>query len=107
MAEKRGETEKLVNNYNTAGVLEVYIPKLKDWYRVTAKDFRSFDGSRRITDPTVTEKGNPWVELKTYEYTGPVYVWGTNKVVTNITNSGSIVTSMYWDKQIKVSSNRG
>jgi hypothetical protein len=106
MAEKRGETEKLINDYNTAGVLEVYMPKLDGWYRTTAKDFRSFDGKRRITDPTRTEKGNPWVELKTYDYNGPVYVWGTNKVVSNKSNNGSIVTSMYWDKQIKISGNR-
>ncbi len=35
MAEKRGETEKMVYDFNTAGVLEVYMPRLKDWYRVT------------------------------------------------------------------------
>jgi hypothetical protein len=64
MAEKRGETEKLINDFNTAGVLEVYMPNLEGWYRTTAKDFRSFDGKRRITEPIKVEKGNPMGRVK-------------------------------------------
>ena len=37
MAEKRGHLEKLINPFNTAGVLEVFMPKLDGWYRVTAR----------------------------------------------------------------------
>jgi len=78
MSEKKGETEKLVYNFNTAGVLEVFKPTLNNWYRVTAREFRSFDGKRRITEPTKVEKGNPWVEMRTYDYFGPIFLWGTN-----------------------------
>ena len=57
MAEKRGETVKLIDNYNTAGVLEV---KMGDtWYRTTSRDFRSFDGPRRITEPTAVNEVEP------------------------------------------------
>lgn len=107
MAEKRGETEKLVFDFNTAGVLDVFIPKLNDWYRTTAKDFRSFDGKRRITLPTTIEKGNPWVEMKTEEYNGPVYLWGTNTQVLDTTGEGKLVTSPYWEKSHKISGSRG
>ena len=55
MSEKRGETVKLINDFNTAGSLEVFNTKLNGWFRVTAKDFRSFDGKRRITQPTEVE----------------------------------------------------
>jgi hypothetical protein len=52
-------------------------------------------------------KGNPWVEMNTYDYLGPVYLWGTNKQVLNETKKGKIITSPYWDKQIKTSGSRG
>jgi len=107
MAEKRGETEKLINDFNTAGVLEVYMPNLEGWYRVTAKDFRSFDGKRRITEPIKVEKGNPWVDLRTYDYNGPVFLWGTNNQILDETKEGKIMTSPYWDKQNKISGSRG
>lgn len=107
MAEKTGETERLIFDFNTAGVLEVYMPGLEGWYRTTAKDFRSFDGKRRITEPSKIEKGNPWVEMNTYDYIGPVFLWGTNNQVLDETKEGKIITSPYWDKQIKTSGSRG
>ena len=61
MSEKRGlQDQSLKNDYNTAGVLEVWVPKLNGWYRVTSRDFRSFDGKRRITEPTETIQGDVW-----------------------------------------------
>jgi hypothetical protein len=107
MAEKTGEIEKLIYDFNTAGVLEVYMPNLEGWYRTTAKDFRSFDGKRRITEPTKVEKGNPWVDLRTYEYNGPVFLWGTNMQLVEETKEGELITSPYWDKQNKISGSRG
>ena len=80
MAEKTGHLEKLVFLFNTAGVLEVSSDNEK-WYRVTSGRFRSWDGPRRITEPTYTEKGNPWVPMQTYIYDGPLYIYGTNKRV--------------------------
>lgn len=106
MAEKRGETEKLRYDFNTAGVLEVYIPKLEDWYRVTGREFRSFDGLRRITLPTEVHLGNVDVPMETFEYWGPVYMFGTNKEMT-YTNSGSMHTGEVWDKNRKISERRG
>jgi len=107
MAEKRGETVKLINPFNTAGCLEVYNNNLKGWYRVTARDFRSFDGRRRITEPTAIELGNVDMPMRTYEYSGPVYVWGTNDVVLDTTNEGTMITSPYWEKAHKISGSRG
>ena len=91
MAEKRGFTGKLINNFNTAGVLEV---KIKDtWYRTTSRDFRSFDGPRRITEPeNQPGKGIATffdVKMITNEYFGPVYIHSTNDTVTP-NNSGTI-----------------
>lgn len=107
MSEKRGETEKLVFDFNTAGVLEVYMPGLKGWYRTTAKDFRSFDGKRRITEPTRTERYNPDTPMRTYEYNGPVFMWGTNMQVLDTTGVGKLIESPYWDKALKTSGSRG
>ncbi len=38
-------------DFDTAGVLEIWMPKLNGWYRVTSREFRSYDGKRRITKP--------------------------------------------------------
>lgn len=85
MSEKRGNTEKLLFPFNTAGVLEISSDNEK-WYRVTSGRFRSWDGPRRITEPTYAEKGNPHVPMRTYLYEGPIYIFGTNKRVKQ-TNS--------------------
>ena len=104
MAEKRGATEKLRYDFNTAGVLEIYINET--WTRVTGREFRSFDGLRRITEPTYTELGNVVVPMDTYEYWGPVYMFGSNKEM-NYTNSGSLYTGKLWNQNRKISENRG
>ena len=106
MAEKRGDTEKLINDFNTAGVLEVYMPRLKGWYWTTAKDFRSFDGRRRITEPTITERYNPNTPMRTYEYEGPVFLWGTNKQV-KYNGTGELINSTVRDNFAKRSGSRG
>ena len=106
MAEKRGETEQLINEFNTAGMLEVFITKLEGWYRVTSKDFRAFNGLRRITEPTETVMGKTDVKMRTYEYYGPVYQWGTNSII-EYTNSGSLETSELYEKAAKISKKRG
>ena len=93
MGEKRGFTGKLDNNFNTAGVLEVKIKGT--WYRTTARDFRSFDGPRRITQPE-RQPGQgvqAYADIKmiTEEYFGPVYLEGTNNMVEP-KNTGKLVT---------------
>ncbi len=84
MGEKRGFTGKLDNNFNTAGVLEVKINH--NWYRTTSRDFRSFDGPRRITEAE-KQPGQGIerffdVNMVTKEYFGPVYIHSTNDTVT-------------------------
>jgi len=64
MSEKTGNIEKLSYDFDTARNLEVFMPNLQNWYRVTSREFRSFNGKRRI-------QGS--------EYSGPVYLYGTNK----------------------------
>ena len=49
MAEKRGHLEKMMYDFPTEAVLEVCIKG--KWYRVTSREFRSFDGKRRYTKP--------------------------------------------------------
>lgn len=106
MAEKTGHIEKLINPFNTAGVLEVFMPKLDGWYRVTAREFRSFDGKRRITEPTKVEKSNPWVKMRTYEYIGPIFLWGTNMELVDPTGEGTLVESPYYIEMREMSGSR-
>ncbi len=100
MGEKRGRTEKIRYDFDTAGVLEIFLNK--KWYRVTSSDFRSFNGPRRITLPDYVEHGNVKVPLTTYEYDGPIYAWGTNYMVP-YTNDGKIVPSEELNKRNKQS----
>ena len=104
MAEKTGHLVKLQYDFNTAGVLEVCMKGT--WHRATSREFRSFDGKRRITEPTKTELGNVIVPMRTFDYNGPVYMFGTNNEVKTI-NEERIVTSAYWDEARKQTEERG
>lgn len=73
MAEKRGNTGKLKYDFNQAANLEVQINDV--WYRVTPRDFRSFNGPRRIEETP---------------YQGPVYLFGTNQIITEHNKTGTI-----------------
>tara|TARA_B100000963_G_scaffold133617_1_gene116267 strand:+ start:4179 stop:4454 length:276 start_codon:yes stop_codon:yes gene_type:complete len=75
--EKTGYTEKMEFLFNESKNLEVFLPNLNNWYRVTPTDFRSFDGKRRIQGE---------------DYEGPLYAYGTNKKVIPSFNS-KIVSS--------------
>ena len=103
-AEKKGHLVRLEYNFNTAGVLEVFL-KNEKWYRVTSSNFRSFDGKRRITEPTEVRLGNVDVPSVTYEYEGPVYAWGTNDMVP-YTGVGEIVGSERLNERNKISQQR-
>jgi len=92
MAEKRGFTGKLEYDFNTAGVLEVCIKET--WYRVTGREFRSFDGCRRITEP-IQQPGKDIktyndIKFTTYDYNGPVYMFATNEIVER-KNSNKVI----------------
>jgi hypothetical protein len=93
--EKTGATAKKVYDFNTSGVLEVCIKGT--WYRTTSNEFRSFDGSRRITEPIKQPGlGESFfdVKMKTYDYNGPVYVIQTNLEVIKM-DTETIVTNPY------------
>ena len=62
--EKTGNLEKLIYDCNTAANLEMFMVNLDGWYRVTSREFRSFNGKRRINNE---------------EYKGVVFHYGTNK----------------------------
>lgn len=104
MGEKRGNTVKLQYDFNTAGLLEIYLNN--KWYRTSAREFRSFDGKRRITEPTKVELGNVVVPMRTYDYAGPVYMFDTNKEIP-ATGEGRLATSIHWDKARQSTKNRG
>ena len=98
MAEKTGLTGKLSYDFNTAAVCEVCIKE--NWYRTTARHFRSFDGNRRITEPIKQPGiGDSMfdVPMKTYEYNGPVYVLLTNQEVIRM-DTETIVTNPFMPK---------
>ena len=65
--EKTGHVEKIEYLFNESKCLEIYMPRLSRWHRVTPTDFRSFDGKRRIQGE---------------EYEGPLYAYGTNRKVS-------------------------
>ena len=93
MAEKRGlEHINLINDFNTAGCLEIC--KDGNWVRVISKDFRAYNGPRRITEP-INQPGQGIksyqnIKFRTYEYLGPVYMHGTNNLVTP-TNKQTVI----------------
>lgn len=75
MGEKRGNTVKLVYDFNSARCCEIEYKPGK-WIRTTAREFRSFKGNRRILN--VDNPDNVFYE----DYYGPVYLFGTNKLST-------------------------
>lgn len=77
--EKRGNTGKLLNPYNDNGILEVYHDEVGKWIRVTSREFRSWGGKRRITEYKYPFR-QP-IEVKVYEYEGPVFEYLTNTVI--------------------------
>ena len=89
--EKTGHIEKLKNDFDDSKLLEVYLPRLDNWYRVTCRDFRSFDGKRRIQGK---------------EYKGPLYAYGTNRLST-FNNTSTIVSSEVLNERKLISKRRG
>ena len=79
--EKTGNTEKLKYEFETAANLEVFMPNLNDWYRVTSREFRSFTGKRRINN---------------VDYNGPVYVYNSNKRVNKSMVERNVIADHNW-----------
>ena len=108
MGEKRGHLEKLIYEFPTHALLEVQIKG--KWYRVTSREFRSFDSKRRYSQPEYQPKqgqtdleGIPYL---TYEYDGPLYMYGTNKAVYKTFNE-KMVNSPYYEDMMHRSKSRG
>lgn len=83
----RKKDKKLKIDFPTQGNLEIFLTSTNKWIRVTATDFRSFDGKRRITLPVEVILGDCDVKMETQEYNGPVYKYGTNVEVEKINNA--------------------
>ena len=68
-----------------------------NWYRTTPREFRSFDGERRLTQPIkqpgILDKFED-IEFRTNPYNGPVYVIQTNVEVIRM-DTNTIVTNPY------------
>ena len=79
--EKTGNTEKIKYDFETAANLEVFMPNLDGWYRVTSREFRSFNGKRRINEE---------------EYNGDVYHYGTNKKADISLIESNKIASFNW-----------
>ena len=84
MGEKRGNLVKLIYDFDTSKCCEIGRTTEKgiQWFRVTAKRFRSWDGPRRLTGPK-EQPGHGYesfrnIEMETVEYGGPLYLYDTN-----------------------------
>lgn len=71
------------------------------WYRVTARQFRSFDGERRIS--TGIDENN---QLIYRSYEGPIYLFKTNVIVES-QGTNNIVYTLEGDPRDKVPVARG
>jgi len=107
MAEKRGNTGKLLCDFPTHAVLEVLLASGK-WHRVTSVDFRSWTGERRITYTKQPGIGDSFenIEKKTLEYIGPVYLHGTNLDVKVAISEPGIMGSEKLDQNRETSKKR-
>lgn len=109
MAEKRGGLEKMKYDFPTEAVLEVQIKG--KWYRVTSREFRSFDGHRRYTKPE-RQPGLAFHDVDeipfiTYDYDhGPLYMFGSNVEVEREWNEKMVSTPYYEETNAK-SASRG
>lgn len=102
MGEKRGNTGKLKFDFDPLDLLEIQFNDHDKWYRVTAEYFRSFDGKRRITYPTEVLRRIAQVEMKTEEFEGNLYYWGTNNIAPKL-GTGKTVSSPNLERILEAS----
>ena len=81
MAEKTGNLIKLTYDFESSRCCEVSING-EVWARVTAREFRSWNGYRRILNIDNPDKA--FYE----EYKGPVYYYGTNRRIKKSKKNG-------------------
>ena len=96
-------------DFPTEAVLEVQIKGT--WYRVTSREFRSFDGHRRYTKP-VQQPGLGMKNMDSLEFitidfdNGPLYMFGSNKEVNKTWNE-KMVSTPYYEETNATSASRG
>lgn len=76
--------KKIKLKYDFPTQLSTEIFRDNIWQRVTCKDFRSFNGARRILKFDV--KGDSFYE----DYNGPVYLYETNTQLKDLSKFGMI-----------------
>ena len=96
-------------DFPTEAVLEVQIKGT--WYRVTSREFRSFDGHRRLTKPRqqpgLGMKDLDNLKFDTYDCDSlPLYMFGSNKEVTKTWNE-KMVSTPYYEETNATSASRG
>ena len=80
-------------------------------YRVTSREFRSFDGHRRYTKP-VQQPGLGMKNMDSLEFitidfdNGPLYMFGSNKEVNKTWNE-KMVSTPYYEETNATSASRG
>jgi len=81
MSEKKGNTVKLHYDFPSQRCCEVFVPTLDCWHRVTAREFRSWVGKRRILHIIDEHKTREEVTSEYRDYDGPTYLYGSNKKI--------------------------
>jgi hypothetical protein len=76
--------KKVKLKYDFPTQLSTEIFKQDSWCRVTCKDFRSFNGPRRIL------KFKPNGESFYEEYQGPIYLYETNHILKDMSKKGVV-----------------
>ena len=84
--EKTGHIEKIEYLFNESKCLEIFMPTLNRWHRVTPTDFRSFGGKRRIQE---------------IEYEGPLYAYGTNRKVSPKHNNKIVESEVLMERNVR------
>ena len=92
MAEKKGNTVKLIYDFQTQLSTETF--DNGDWSRTTCKRFRSFNGPRRIMK--FDSQNQPFYE----KYEGPVFLYETNIVLKDMTKKGYVYANDIMPKRI-------
>lgn len=76
--------QKVKLKYDFPTQLSTEIFKDENWQRVTCKDFRSFNGLRRILKFNM--KGESFYE----DYNGPIYLYETNTKLKDLSKQGIV-----------------
>ena len=92
MAEKKGNTVKLIYDFQTQLSTETF--ENGDLSRTTCKRFRSFNGPRRIMK--FDSQNQPFYE----KYEGPVFLYETNIVLKDMTKKGYVYANDIMPKRI-------